>query len=227
MGIEKVNKHLGELFFYALTKNLIKDKNIHQSLQELSVILDLKNVEMMPLLNHKDFDDLMEPLLNDAAQRCLFEPNTLFERDAFEAKIIDALMPRPNEVKSQFQTLYANNPEDATHYLYRLSVDVNYIKSKRLKNNIEWIHPSIYGLLQMTINLAKPEKDPKEIAASRNREEPIYEHRPQCVLCKENERNYWNARMNLRMVPITLGHEQWHFQYSPYLYYPEHAIILH
>jgi UDPglucose--hexose-1-phosphate uridylyltransferase len=173
------------------------------------------------------YHQMLDELLDLAYQNECFIPNTVQERDAFEAKLFDIIMPSPKNVKATFQKLYQQSPDLATKYLYDLSEDVNYIKTERLSKNLKWHYESKYGLLDLTINLAKPEKDPRDIAAAKHEKVTISKTIPKCVLCKENEQNYHNARMNLRIVPLTLGDERWHFQYSPYLYYNEHAIILH
>ncbi len=134
-------------------------------------------------------------------------------------------MPSPNEVKQTFLDDAHEDKEKAFQYLYDLSKHVNYIKTSRINQNIHFIYPSLYGDLHITINLSKPEKDPKDIAKALEKNNQTI-HGPKCVLCKENEQNYENARMNLRIVPIHLNQELWHFQYSPYLYFNEHSIVL-
>jgi galactose-1-phosphate uridylyltransferase family 2/galactokinase len=171
-----------------------------------------------------NLDHALQLMIDRGYTLNLFSPNTTEERDAFEAYLYDFVMEEPKVVKQNFKDKYLVSPDFATQYLYQLSKDVNYIKSERLKQNTKWRYEGTYGPLEITINLAKPEKDPRDIAKAKDL---IVEGRPKCVLCKENEHNYWNARMNLRIVPIILGGELWHFQYSPYLYYDEHAIILH
>lgn len=219
-------KHLSQLIHDAMDKHLI-DPDDHES--SLLRLCHLFEVEPFPLEERIDltFYENLNACLDIAYNRGLLLTNSLDERDVFEARMMDCVMPSPREVKETFAILYQAGPDKATEYLYRLSKDVNYIKTKRLKENLDWVHDSPYGKLEMTINLAKPEKDPKDIAYALKAEAVVDPGRPQCVICKENEQNAWNARMNLRIVPITLGHELWHFQYSPYLYYNEHAIILH
>ncbi|PKK97127.1 MAG: galactose-1-phosphate uridylyltransferase [Tenericutes bacterium HGW-Tenericutes-3] len=216
-----------QLIEYALEKHLIKENQINNAKNNLSMIFKDYVFEYVKTERELSFLEMIEPLLNFAYSKELFEPNTSSERDAFEAKIMDAMMPSPKEVKETFAHYYLKSSDLATSYLFELSKNVNYIKTLRLKENISWLYKGLYGDLQMTINLAKPEKDPKEIANALNK--PVVQelNKPLCVLCKENEQNYYNARMNLRIVPILLGGEIWHFQYSPYQYYNEHAIILH
>ncbi len=217
---------LSSLISYAIDKHLIKTEEIST---RLGFLCDLFQYEPFDVINSvkRPYHEWMTDCLDLAYNRGILAWNTIDERDAFEAKIMDLVMPSPSEVKERFHHLYQQSPWDATDYLYQLSKDVNYIKSRRLKENIEWIYESPYGKLEMTINLAKPEKDPRDIANAILEKKESTEGRPLCVICKENEQNYWNARMNLRIVPITLSDELWHFQYSPYLYYNEHAIILH
>ena len=170
--------------------------------------------------NTLPIDDILEYLLDPAYKRNLFSPNTTLERDAFEAYLFDLIMPSPTMVKKTFEDLIMVDKEKAFSYLYELSKNVNYIKTKRIDQNIHFLHSSIYGTLQMTINLSKPEKDPKDIAKALE-EKADDKDGPRCVLCKENEQNYHNARMNLRIVPLRLASRLWHFQYSPYLYFYE------
>lgn len=223
MGLREL---LSALISYAIEKHLIETDEISVRLDLLCHLFQYDS-QAYDEQYKKPYHELMPELLDMAYNRGLIQWNSIDESDAFEAKVMDLVMPSPRVVKETFKKLYLQAPWDATDYLYRLSKDVNYIKFKRLKENIDWIHESPYGKLQMTINLAKPEKDPKDIANAIKEQQKEHLDRPKCVICKENEQNYWNARMNLRIVPITLGNELWHFQYSPYLYYNEHAIILH
>ncbi len=218
---------LSKVIEYALVHHLMEVEQKAQTEMNLGKIFLIHNFTATNTQFHIDYTQMMEQLLEIANDKGLYTPNTIDERDAFEAKIMDAVMPSPKAVKANFQQLYLIDPSLATDYLYRLSSDVNYIKKIRLRENISWVYSGKYGNLQMTINLAKPEKDPKEIAMAINKPVQRGLKIPKCVLCKENEQNYHNARMNLRIVPITLGHELWHLQYSPYQYYNEHAIILH
>lgn len=197
--------------------------NFEQAKQKLYQLFNLDNEiyekNILPL------DDILEYLLDTAYKRKLFYPNTTLEKDAFEAYLFDLIMPSPTMVKKTFEDLKILDINKAFSYLYELSKNVNYIKTKRIDQNIHFLHSSIYGTIQMTINLSKPEKDPKDITKAL--EEKIDDKDgPKCVLCKENEQNYHNARMNLRIVPMTLASKLWHFQYSPYLYFNEHSIIL-
>jgi UDPglucose--hexose-1-phosphate uridylyltransferase len=221
-----MKKHLDTLMSYGIEHDLFDMCEVSLVQDRLIAIFDLPKWTFTRHHALPGLDVILEPILDYAEENELYEPNTLAERDAFEAYVMDAMMPSPNTVKARFKDLYEIDFNRATKMLYDLSIAVNYIKSERLKKNMSWTYHSGYGVLQMTINLAKPEKDPKDIAKARLNVQDQIEGRPKCPLCKENERNYYNARMNLRIVPIELGGETWHFQYSPYLYYNEHAIVL-
>ena len=218
---------LCDLIEYAKTHHILDE---HRMEEQKEVLFSLFNepVQECKVSSPKTYEQIMHVLLKRAYELNLYPIDTIDEMDAFEAKIIDILMPTPTDVKATFKNLYDQSPKKATDYLYRLSQDVNYIKVKRLKENVSWTYRSRYGQIGLTINLAKPEKDPRDIAKAKDLDHSNSRmFVPKCVICKENERNYYNARMNLRMVPLVLGDETWHFQYSPYQYYNEHAIILH
>ena len=222
-----LDHHLNALVTYGLDHHLFAPSETDGVIERLAKALGVKPWTFKPNRHDNSFESMVRPLLDHAYKAGFFTVDTTAERDAFEAFLMDAMMPAPKVVKAHFKALHDRNPDQAARYLYDLSIAVNYIKAGRLKQNIEWVHPSPYGRLQMTINLAKPEKDPRDIAAAKKVETVRRDDIPLCVLCKENEQHYHNARMNLRIVPVTLGGEPWHFQYSPYLYYHEHAIILH
>ena len=206
---------------YALDNHLIKDIDVAK--HHMVKLFGLTNYAYDNY--HLPIDQVLEKLLDVAYENQLFTPNTTLERDAFEAYMFDQIMPSPKEVKQTFLDKAEKDKNQAFTYLYDLSKHVNYIKTNRINQNIHFIYPSPYGDLQITINLSKPEKDPKDIAKALEKTKLSVDG-PACVLCKENEQNYENARMNLRIVPIHLAQELWHFQYSPYLYFNEHSIVL-
>ena len=146
-------------------------------------------------------------------------------RDLFDTEIMGRLTPRPGQVRAKFAALRAWSPREATDWYYRLSCDTNYIRRDRIAKDVQWKAPTEYGDLDITINLSKPEKDPKAIAAARNLPASAY---PRCMLCAENEgyagRVNHPARQNHRVVPITINGSDWFLQYSPYVYYNEHCI---
>lgn len=162
-----------------------------------------------------------------AYEHGLIAENGVVYRDLFDTKVMSMLMPRPSEVIRKFRELYeTESPRAATDYYYKLSRDSDYIRRYRIARDMKWIAPTKYGDLDITINLSKPEKDPKAIAAAKNAKQSGY---PKCLLCRENEgyagRINHPARQNHRIIPVTINGSQWGFQYSPYVYYNEHCIV--
>ncbi len=168
----------------------------------------------------------MARMLDYAFEKGILKENGVVYRDLFDTKIMSMLMPRPSEVICKFQELYAQDPQKATDFYYKLSCDSDYIRRYRIKKDMKWIAATEYGDLDITINLSKPEKDPKAIAAAKTAKQSGY---PKCLLCKENEgyagRVNHPARQNHRIIPVTIQGDTWGFQYSPYVYYNEHCIV--
>ena len=171
-------------------------------------------------------EDILNEMLDYAAEDGLMPEDTVTYRDLFDTKIMGMLVPRPSEVIKKFQALYQISPKEATDYFYKLSRDTNYIRRYRIKKDQKWTADTEFGTLDITINLSKPEKDPKAIAAAKLAKQSGY---PKCLLCKENEgyagRVNHPARQNHRIIPVTINHSDWFFQYSPYVYYNEHCIV--
>jgi len=170
---------------------------------------------------------ILEPLLDDAARRGLFDSEVPALRVNFEARIMGAVMPRAGEVAARFKKLWREEgAQAATDYFYALCIASNYIRTAQIAKNIQWHYPCGYGTLEITINLTKPEKDPKTIALERSQPASGY---PKCMLCIENigyaGRVNFPARQTHRVVPVSLCGEQWYLQYSPYVYYNEHCIV--
>ncbi|CAI6080382.1 UDP-glucose--hexose-1-phosphate uridylyltransferase [Cohnella sp. JJ-181] len=173
---------------------------------------------------------VLEPLLDAAASLGLIPDDTTTQRDLFDARIMGLLMPRPSETAAAFDRLSSEESVlAATDWFYRLNIDSNYIRMDRISKNSYWLHPTADGELEITVNLSKPEKDPREIALLRSLPQTKAEY-PKCLLCRENVgyagRPDHPARQNLRILPLTLRGERWFFQYSPYVYYNEHSIVL-
>ena len=172
-----------------------------------------------------ELETVLEGLLDEAVKRGIIEDSIGF-RDLFDTKIMNCLVPRPAQVQKTFAEKYEESPETATEYFYKLSQDSNYIRRYRVKKDMKWKVDSPYGEIDITINLSKPEKDPKAIAAARNAKNTAY---PKCQLCMENEgyagRLDHPARENHRIIPIEIAGGKWGFQYSPYVYYNEHCIV--
>lgn len=174
-----------------------------------------------------DLESVLGELLQEAIQRGIIEDRMVY-RDLFDAKIMNCLVPRPAQVQREFWDRYQTSPKEATRYFYKLSQDSDYIRRYRIRKDQRWKVESPYGDIDITINLSKPEKDPKAIAAARLAKASSY---PKCLLCPENEgyagRVDHPARENHRIIPITINNSVWGFQYSPYVYYNEHCIVFH
>ena len=170
-------------------------------------------------------EDVLHDLLDEACARGIIEDD-ITSRDLFDTKLMNTLLPRPAQVQQTFRAQYDISPEAATAYYYKFSQDSDYIRRYRIKKDQKWTVDTAYGTLDITINLSKPEKDPKAIAAARNSAASSY---PKCQLCMENEgyagRADHPARENHRIIPITINDSDWGFQYSPYVYYNEHCIV--
>lgn len=178
--------------------------------------IDAENLEL---------EDILKNLLDEAVSRGLIEDSVVY-RDLFDTKLMNCLLPRPAQIQREFKEKYDISPEEATKYYYKLSQNSDYIRRYRVKKDMKWTVDSPYGVIDITVNLSKPEKDPKAIAAAKNAKASTY---PKCQLCVENEgyagRVNHPARENHRIMPITINDSQWGFQYSPYVYYNEHCIV--
>ena len=215
-------KHLLD---YAVETGLIEpDERIWAQ----NAVLETMKCDAVPEIEVDDYATLAETLdaiTADAYKRGVIEENSVVYRDLFDTAIMGRLTPRPGQVREAFSALYAWDPKEATDWYYKLSCDTNYIRRDRIERDVRWKAPTEYGELDITINLSKPEKDPKAIAAARNMPKSAY---PVCLLCAENEgyagRVNHPARQNHRTVPITINGSPWFLQYSPYVYYNEHCI---
>ena len=222
-----INESIAKLVKYGENAGLVSglDKIYATNrLLEVMQISDYEEPEQIP--ETPDLEETLNELLDDAAKRGLLEHNSVVYRDLFDTKLMDCLMPRPGEVVKKFEELYAKSPQEATDYFYKLSQDSNYIRRYRIAKDIRWSVPSAYGDIDISINLSKPEKDPKAIAAAKLAKQSGY---PKCLLCKENMgyagRVNHPARQNHRIIPLTINQTEWGFQYSPYVYYNEHCIV--
>ena len=216
------------LLRYAVAAGLLDERDVVYARNQLLDLLQLEGYDPAEVAAAEgDLEQLLGQLLDGAFAQGLFPENTVTYRDLFDTRIMGALTPRPSWVIDRFWTLYQEAPEKATEFFYRFSQDTDYIRSYRVKKDLKWVTETPYGPLDITINLSKPEKDPKAIAAAKNAPPAAY---PKCALCRENEGFAGNlraaARENHRIIPLTLGGEQWYLQYSPYVYYNEHCILL-
>lgn len=193
-----------------------------------NLLLDLfheDDYEEPSVIPAKPLEAILRDLLDIAVKRELI-PDSIAYRDLFDTRLMNCLVPRPSQVQQLFWEKYKHSPIEATEYFYKLSQDSDYIRRYRVCKDQKWKVKSEYGDINITINLSKPEKDPKAIAAARNAKASSY---PKCLLCMENEgyagRVNHPARENHRIIPVTIHDSQWGFQYSPYVYYNEHCIV--
>ena len=174
-----------------------------------------------------DLEMILNALCDIATEKGIIGADSITERDLFDTRLMGILTPRPSEVQSKFNLLYQESPTKATDYYYHISRVSDYIRTYRTKKDIKWVYSGKYGEMDITINLSKPEKDPRAIAAAKTAVQSGY---PKCALCRENEGFTGSltqaARQNLRLIPITLAGQAWFLQYSPYVYYNEHCIVL-
>ena len=219
-----VNGYLTALVRYGLEKGLIEpcDQTYITNQLLMTMGLDSYEYEEAPAL---ELEDILAGLLDDAVARGVCDDN-ITAKDLFDTKLMGVLTPLPREVRAKFAALYAADPQKATDWYYTLSQDTDYIRRYRIKKDLRWKTKTDYGDLDITINLSKPEKDPKAIAAAKSAPQSGY---PKCQLCPENEgyagRMNHPARENHRIVPITVAGANWFLQYSPYVYYNEHCIV--
>ncbi|MDF2801755.1 MAG: UTP-hexose-phosphate uridylyltransferase [Anaerocolumna sp.] len=223
-----INKAIKALVGYGIHTGLISEADrIYISNQILEVIkMDEYEEPTDTELENEDLEQILKIILDYAADNGVIELNTIDYRDLFDTKIMGLLVPRPSQIVSKFKELYKKAPEIATDYYYKLSQDSDYIRRYRILKDIRWVTKTQFGDIDITINLSKPEKDPKAIAAAKLMKQSGY---PKCLLCKENEgyagRLNHPARQNHRIIPIRMNNQDWGFQYSPYVYYNEHCII--
>ena len=216
---------ISELIEYGFNCHLIEKEDEYVVRNALMDIMQIYAWEDTEVTSSRKIDDILNDMVDDAAQRGIIQ-NTNASRDLFDTKIMGALTPMPREVNGVFREKYANSPAEATDWYYGFSKQLNYVRAGRIAKDMKWVYKSEYGDLDVTINLSKPEKDPRDIAAARTSSEVKY---PQCQLCPENAGFAGSlshpARQNLRPVDMVLNNEQWQLQYSPYGYYNEHCIL--
>ncbi|MBU5454489.1 UDP-glucose--hexose-1-phosphate uridylyltransferase [Caproiciproducens sp. MSJ-32] len=229
-----IYREIERLLIYGLKKELFTEDDKIFVRNSLLDILNLDSYEEireeeLKLLEKEELEtptEILNNILNYAYENKVLESNTPVYRDLLDTKIMAALMPRPSEVIRKFNEKYNLSKKEATDYFYKLSKACDYIRTDRIAQNMVWKSKTQYGDIDITINLSKPEKDPKAIAAAKNLPQGNY---PKCLLCKENVgykgRLNHPARQNLRIIPLILSDERWYLQYSPYSYYNEHCIV--
>lgn len=216
-----------DLVLYGINEKLILEVDRNYTINRLLEIMREDSFAPSRAAQERPLQDILSDLLEAAAKKGLIDGESITQRDLFDTKIMGALMPRPSEVISTFWDKYEMSPREATDYYYKLSQDSDYIRRYRICKDVRWTCDTEYGELDITINLSKPEKDPRAIAAAKNA--PQGEVYPKCALCPENEgyagRMNAAARQNHRIIPLSLQGEAWNLQYSPYVYYNEHCIV--
>ena len=216
---------IGELAEYGVKTGLIPESERNYA---INLLLDIFHEDAYEANETKgeELEDILKGLLDIAVDRGLIE-DSIVNRDLFDTRLMNAITPRPGEVIRKYQELFARSPKDATDWFYKFCGDSDYIRRYRAKKDVKWTVDTDFGVLDITINLAKPEKDPKAIAAAAKMAQSSY---PKCQLCVENMgyagRLNHPARQTLRIMPITINGSEWGFQYSPYGYYNEHCILL-
>lgn len=218
---------INSLIKYAEDKKLIEKEDETWAINTIIDILKLDEYKA-PAENEKQITDLEEILVglcNYAIEKEII-PDTAVYRDLFDTRLMGAITPRPSAVIKEFNRLYDISPEAATNYYYEFSQNTDYIRTYRIKKDMRWTTETDYGTIDISVNLSKPEKDPKDIAAAKNAPKAGY---PACLLCRENEgyagRINSPARQNHRIIPMTINNTPWMMQYSPYVYYNEHCIV--
>lgn len=221
-----INLEIKKLVRYGLENNLIEKEDeifARNCILETLCLDDYEEVQDETF--EINLEEILKNILDFAVEKKLIE-NTIVHRDLFDTKLMSCLTPRPSEVVKNFQKKYEKSPETATAWYYNFSQKTDYIRRYRIEKDIKWTCETEYGVLDLTINLSKPEKDPKAIELAKKLPQSAY---PKCALCYENEgyagRLNHPARQNHRIIPVNLQNEEWGFQYSPYVYYNEHCIV--
>ncbi|MBR2448269.1 MAG: UDP-glucose--hexose-1-phosphate uridylyltransferase [Clostridia bacterium] len=220
-----VEKSIKKLVCYGLECGLFTERDQIFVTNRILEILNIDEFDCEENFTDVDLEQTLKELLDFACEKGLIDDN-ITERDLFDTKLMSAMMPRPSEVTAKFWELYKESPKAATDWYYDLSQNSDYIRRYRIAKDVKWVTATEYGDLDITINLSKPEKDPKAIAAAKNAKQAGY---PKCMLCRECEgyagRINFPARQNHRVIPITINDTDWCMQYSPYVYYNEHCIV--
>ena len=222
-----IRQNIRKLVKYGLLTGLIEKEDEIYTVNRLLELfeLDEPGEDGDAAMTVEELEAVLKEMLDYACEKGMIEDSIVY-RDLFDTKIMGLLTPRPSDVIRTFREKYDKDPAEATDYFYKLSRDTDYIRRYRIEKDQKWISSTKYGDLDITINLSKPEKDPKAIAAAKSAKQSGY---PKCLLCRENEgyagRVNHPARQNHRIIPVTINGSEWGFQYSPYVYYNEHCIV--
>lgn len=225
-----INTYIKQLVEYGIDNSLIEEED---RIYTTNIILEMLGLdeyeepgEVDKLEQPSDLERTLKGILDFAVEKGIIESDSVVLRDLFDTKVMNALVPKPSQVIKTFYEKYKTSPKEATDYFYKLSKASDYIRTYRIAKDVKWIKNTEYGDIDITINLSKPEKDPKMIALAKKVASSSY---PKCQLCIENEgyagRINHPARENHRIIPIEINGGKWGFQYSPYVYYNEHCIV--
>ena len=222
-----LQKDIKKLVTYGLDKKLIEPEDKTYTINQYLEVFRLDEYDDPDITGEEIvLPEILDRLTDAAYDRYIIKSDDIVTRDLFDTKLMGILTPKPSQVIKEFRTYYEESPKKATEFFYEFSQDTNYIRRDRVKKDMKWKVNSPYGDIDITINLSKPEKDPKAIAAAKNAKQSSY---PKCQLCMENEgyagRMNHPARQNHRIIPLTINDRKWGFQYSPYVYYNEHCIV--
>ncbi len=225
-----IQEAIGKLIQYGIGAGLIGEEDRLYTQNRLLELFDLDEPGEMGApadVRAEDLESILGEMLEYAHEKGILPQDDIVHRDLFDTRIMGLLTPPPSAVIRRFKELFADSPQKATEYYYQFSQDTDYIRRYRIQKDKKWTVDTEYGKLDITINLSKPEKDPRAIAAAKQAKQSGY---PKCQLCVENVgyrgRTNHPARQNHRIIPVTLAGEDWYFQYSPYVYYNEHCIVL-
>lgn len=220
-----MNKLISELITYGIENGLIDDADKVFVINRLLELFELNNFEWENEVV-RPLNCILSDMTEYAIENGILKEDTITNRDLFDTKIMGMITPMPSYVRNKFKELYAESPKKATDFYYKLSKDTNYIRTDRIAKDEKWKAETEYGLIDMTINLSKPEKDPRDIAKAASQTKNEY---PKCLLCEENEGYAGTishpARQNHRIIPLSLDGQNYFMQYSPYVYYNEHCIV--
>ena len=221
----RIETYIDALVSYAMNTGLAQPEDHRVLVNRILDLLEKPDYEPSDEPQPDDIEEILKGILEYAVENGLCDDN-ITAKDIFDTRIMGAITPMPREIIRTFWEKYENDPVEATDWYYKFSCDTDYIRRYRIKKDMRWKYECEYGELDVTINLSKPEKDPKAIAAARNAPQTAY---PKCQLCCENEgyagRVNHPARQNHRIMPVTINESEWFFQYSPYVYYNEHCIV--
>ena len=225
--MKDINSLIAQLVQYGKEKGLVAKEDEIYTINRLLEILHLDEYKETVCEEEMKLEDILARIMDWAYENGVMQENSVVYRDLFDTKLMGALVPAPSVVIKKFRELYKESPKKATDFYYDFSCNTDYIRRYRIAKDRKWKAETEYGTLDITINMSKPEKDPKAIAAAKDAKQSAY---PKCLLCKENEgyagRINHPARQSHRIMPVEIDGKPWGFQYSPYVYYNEHCILL-